>query len=859
MKKSTVQNQTPSRLPLPILLVLWVLFKLGSLPIQIIFSLIHGVQYMRENMEIPTYQFEPKKRYHRPAFSLPTVSLPTVSLPSLSLPSFSLNISLPHKKKVAAKRGRPALKKVSPSKQFSFPAIKLPTISLPNFGNILQKEIPLPEIHKPSIHITLPKLRKDRRGRPRTQPFFQFYGRKLRKFIDRIYPKPMRWATVIVIVAGLVFGYSYFLINIAHSLPSPDNLTYAPQPKTTEIYDRNNKLLYQIYEDQNRKLVKLDQIPAHLLNATVAIEDKNFFTHPGVDLVGITRAFRENLAHHDIQGGSTITQQLIKNTLLSPDQTYQRKIKEVLLAFWAERVFTKQQILQMYFNEIAYGGTAWGAEAGAQTYFGKSVSQLDLAESAYLAGLPAAPSDYSPFGSSPQKGRERQELVLRRMVEDGYINQSQADEALQEKLTFLPPHHDIKAPHFVMYIRQQLVNRYGERTVAQGGLRVVTTLDYNVQQMAESIVSREVNKLANLRVGNGAAMITDAKTGQILAMVGSKNYFDPKGGNFNVALALRQPGSSFKPITYITGFKQGFSPGSVLLDTPTTFVNPYGSSYSPVNYDGKFHGAVTIRTALGSSYNIPAVKMLAIAGVPNVIQTAEDLGITTLTDVNNYGLSLTLGGGAVPMIEMMSAYNTFSQNGVRYPVTGIQTIVDSNGTVLEDNTHPEGTQAVSPELAYLITNVLADNNARVPAFGPRSLLELPGKTVAVKTGTSDDKRDNWTFGYTPEFVVGTWVGNNDNSPMDPALTSGITGASQIWHDLMLGLIADRPNLAFAKPAGVVEAVVDGHKDLIAANQSQRSAVAVNKNTQKEATSGATRETITYSDSFSWGVMPQKPR
>ncbi len=874
MKKRASQPVSTPRLPLPLLVILWLLVKIGQLPISAVFAVINGVQLIRHHLEIPTYRLDPKKTYSRvkpvrlPHFhlempklalpKLPKISMPAVSFPNVpSLPKFSLP-KLPQVN-LEKRRGRPALKTTKKTElrpSFSI-ARSLSNLS-EKVGRVLATEIhiPLPHLAMPSVK--LPDMRRDRRGRPRTQPFFQFYKRKAKRALNKIFPRPLRWAAAFLVIFALIFTYSFYLIELAHSLPSPDQLTYVPQPKTTEIYDKKGKMLYQIYEGQNRKLVTLDKVPSNLVKATIAIEDKNFYNHPGVDFFGILRAAKTNYDTGQLQGGSTITQQLIKNTLLTTDKTLNRKLKEALLAFWAERVFSKEQILQMYFNEIAYGGTAWGAEAASQTYFNKSVSDLDLAESAYLAGLPAAPSDYSPFGPTPTLGKERQREVLKRMVEDGYINQDQADQAYAEEMHFASARQDIKAPHFVMYIRSVLANKYGERTVSQGGLKVMTTLDADMQEMAQGIVSREVNKLANLRVGNGAAMITDAKTGHILAMVGSKDYFDPKEGNFNVALALRQPGSSIKPITYATGFKMGFSPGSVLLDTPTTFVNPYGANYSPVNYDGKFHGAVSVRTSLGSSYNIPAVKMLAMVGIPNMIQTAQDLGITTLTDTKNYGLSLTLGGGAVPMIQMMSAYNTFSQNGVRYPISGIMTVTDSNGNLLEDNRQPEGDQAIQPEIAYLISHVLADGKAREPAFGPRSTLEIPGKTVAVKTGTSDDKRDNWTFGYTPEYVVGTWVGNNDNSPMDPALTSGVTGASQIWHDIMVTLTRDRPNLAFERPAGVVEGTVDGRRDLVMSGQTQKSAVTLNKTQTKEATSGAVRDTITYSDSFSWGVVPKAP-
>lgn len=344
-------------------------------------------------------------------------------------------------------------------------------------------------------------------------------------------------------------------------------------------------------------------------------------------------------------------------------------------------------------------------------------------------------------------------------------------------------------------------------------------------------------------------MVTDPKTGQILAMIGSKNYWDENAGNFNVTTALRQPGSSIKPITYATAFKMGYTPGNVILDTPITFKN-FWETYKPVNYDGRFHGAVTIRTALGSSYNIPAVKMLSVVGVPEMINTAKDLGITTFKDPNNYGLSLTLGGGDVTMIDMMSAYGTFSQSGKKHNIKGVLKITDSSGKIVEDNSNDEGQQVLQPSIAFLISDILADNKARTPAFGPNSLLNIPGKTVAVKTGTTDNKRDNWTIGYTPEYVVGVWVGNNDNSPMHPSLTSGITGAAPIWNKIMSEIIKDRPNLAFEKPSDVIQGSVDGRKDLVIAGIPTKSMIRQDRRRIRDNGSGQEREVITFTDPLS---------
>lgn len=661
--------------------------------------------------------------------------------------------------------------------------------------------------------------------------------------------KKFKLAFTSILFVFLFISYSFILVDLAHDLPSPTNLLTLPTPTTTEFYDRNGTLLYRFYEGKNRTPVKLSQIPPQMIQATIAMEDKNFYSHFGVDFFGIARAGMSLVKENQVQGGSTITQQLIKNTLLTPERTMERKAKEILLAFWTERIFTKDEILEMYFNEVPYGGTAWGIAAASQTYFDKKVSDLDLAESAYLAGLPASPTTYSPYGTNPELGKERQKLVLQRMVEEHFITQAQADQAASEEIKIQSPSVELHAPHFVMYVRNLLVQKYGERFVSQGGLKVYTSLDLPLQEKTESIVAEEVEKIKNLNVSNGAAMITDPRNGQILAMVGSKNYWDENGGNFNVTTALRQPGSSIKPITYATAFKLGYTPGNTLLDTPVSFKN-FWETYTPVNYDGKFHGPVTVRTALGSSYNIPAVKMLSIIGLPEMLKTAHDLGITSLNDPNRYGLSLTLGGGEVKLTDMMTVYGTFSQMGKRYDLQPIIKIVSSKDELIEDNTGDNGKVAIEPGIAYLVTDILMDNKARTPAFGSNSLLVIPGHQVAVKTGTTDNKRDNWTFGYTPEFVVGVWVGNNNNNPMNPQLTSGVTGAAPIWHKIMQEVLKNRVPIAFQKPSDVINATVDGHKDLAVSGIATKSITGLAKRNVKDEKNPEGKDTITFTDPFS---------
>ena len=439
----------------------------------------------------------------------------------------------------------------------------------------------------------------------------------------------------------------------------------------------------------------------------------------------------------------------------------------------------------------------------AEQYFGKNVGDLTLAQSALLAGLPAAPSFYSPFGQNPQRAIDRQKQVLRRMLEEHYISQEEADHAASEELHFQSTASDIKAPHFVMYVREYLAETYGEAAVAQGGFKVTTTLDLDLQEEAQKIVADNIEKIKNLRVSNGAALVTKPKTGEILAMVGSRDFFDTSiDGNVNVTVAARQPGSAIKPINYATALERHLiTPATVIMDIPTTFLT-VPKPYKPVNYDGKFHGPVQARYALGNSYNIPAVKVLALNGVVEMIKMARAMGISTFVDESRYGLSLTLGGGEVKMTEAAVAFGVFANEGVRIDLTAILKVEDSRGKVLAEFKQKTGRRVLSSETSFLISSILSDNSARTAAFGPSSSLVIKGKTVAVKTGTTDDKRDNWTIGYTPKYLVATWVGNNDNTPMHPSLASGITGAAPIWNSIMTEVLADKVNEAFKVPSGV---------------------------------------------------------
>ncbi len=656
----------------------------------------------------------------------------------------------------------------------------------------------LSKMRLPTLHSSLFTFHSLRQSRRRGRP---------KKF--RL-PGKYKIALGIAIFLVFVFSYTVFLLTAAYQLPSPTRLIAPNQPVTTEFYDRNNTLLYRLYEGKNRTLVNLSDIPKVLIQATIATEDRNFYHHIGIDPTAIARALYHNFKTGGQEGASTITQQLIKNSLLNPEKTYGRKFREIILALWVERVYPKDQILQMYFNEAPYGGSLVGIAAASQTYFGKPPKELNLAESAFLSGLPVSPTQFSPYGNRPDLAKLRQKQVLERMVQEKYITQTEADRAFAENLKLQPPVNNILAPHFVMFVRDLLSEKYGPRVVSQGGLKIYTTLDLILQETVEKIVKEEVEKLQPLNVQNGAAMVTDTN-GQILAMVGSKDYHEPKFGNFNVTTALRQPGSSIKVVTYTAAFKKGFGPGNTILDTPIRF-NDGIQTYSPVNYDGRFHGPVSIRVALGSSYNIPAVKMLAEVGMDKMIKTAKDLGITTFEDSGRYGLSLTLGGGEVKMIDMMSVYGALANLGVKKYPTPFLKVTDSNGNTLEEY-KDTGKQVLDSGVAYLITDILKDNKARTPAFGPISLLNIPGYEVSVKTGTSDKIKDNWTFGYTPKYVVGVWVGNPDSSPLNQRLTSGVTGAAPIWNKIMHTLLDGTKPLSFNRPAGIVETIVDGRKDL----------------------------------------------
>lgn len=612
---------------------------------------------------------------------------------------------------------------------------------------------------------------------------------------------------------SLLFAFLPLLfILFLHELPSPKELSVGNIHQTTKIYDRNGVLLYQIYAQQNRTLISLNEVPKSLQDATLAIEDKNFYTHPGFDLPAIIRAFFENVSGRSFQGGSTITQQLIKSSMLTPEQLISRKIKEVILAFWTERMYSKRQILEMYFNQIPYGGTAWGVEAAAEVYFGKAVKELTLAESAFLAGITAAPSTYSPYGPNPTRWKNRQKEVLSRMVSLHYITKEESLAAEKEVLKFQPVQTAIKAPHFVEYVKNLLIRHYGLPMLERGGLSVITSLDMSIQEESQKIVAEEVAKAAYLNVTNGAAVVTDPRNGDVLAMVGSKDFNDPNGGKVNLATSYRQPGSTVKVITYSAALSNGFTAASVVEDTPVTFPNPGGSPYTPVNYDGRHFGRVPLRFALANSLNIPAVKTLNRIGIPTMVTMAKEMGVSSWSDPDSYGLSVTLGGAETTMLDMATVFGTLADNGKRTDLNPILKITDAKGAVLEQKQQSFKPQVLDDSVAFIISDILSDNQSRATAFGPNSILSIPGHTVSVKTGTSDNKRDNWTIGYTDNRVVTVWVGNNDNSPMSPTLASGITGAAPIWNRIMTGLLKKTPGKKRVIPSDITQRACFGRME-----------------------------------------------
>lgn len=599
------------------------------------------------------------------------------------------------------------------------------------------------------------------------------------------------------------------------TLKIPDLSSFQSRKVTesTKIYDRTGTvLLYDTGTNVKSTSVPLSSMSPYLQKGTIAIEDSNFYNNIGIEPSSIFRAVIANfLSGNYSQGASTITQQVIKNSLLTQDKTVTRKIKEWILAIKITRLMSKDQILEIYLNESPYGGTIYGVEQASQTFFGKPASEITLAQSAYLAAIPKAPTYYSPYGKNKKALDARQKLVLDRMLSLGMITKEDYGLAQKEKVEFLTKNSEnIRAPHFVMYIRDYLIQKYGEDSASVGGLRVKTTLDFDMQQKAEEVIKKFAPSIEeNYKASNASMVAIDPKTGDILTMVGSKDYFSKTiDGNYNTALAKRQPGSTFKPFVYSTLFKKGYTPETVLFDVRTEFssyctpegkpINPNDDPekvcYSPREFDSIYPGPMTIRKALGQSRNIPAVKALYLAGIPQSIQTARDLGITSLNDPNKYGLTMVLGGGEVSLLEMTGAYATFANDGIRNPTRSILEITDSKGNVLESaSLYPS--RSLDSQIARQINSILADNSVRINSLKP--IADSVGRKVTIKTGTTNDYRDVWAIGYTPNIVVGAWAGNNDNTPMSQNIAGLII--SPLWGAFMSQVAKNYPPEDFLPP------------------------------------------------------------
>ncbi len=636
------------------------------------------------------------------------------------------------------------------------------------------------------------------------------YTNRLKHFFKKPRTKDEKrslYATIISIF--FVSGGALLLYISTIQIPSLDSIHDRKVTQSTKIYDREGKvLLYDMFKNTKRTIVPFENISPYIKQATLSIEDKEFYTHKGIKPTAIMRAVLVNIFSLGFtQGGSTITQQVVKKTILTDDKTPTRKIKEWVLSLKLEKILSKDEIFSIYLNEIPYGGSIYGIEEASRSYFGKSATDVTLAEAAYLASLPQAPSFYSPYGKNKDRLDHRKNVVLGEMLADGKISESEYNQAIEEKVTFLPrSDKGILAPHFVMFVKEYLEEKYGQDVLEQGGLKVTTTLNYTYQAKAEEIAKTYAfqNK-ENFNGENAAFVAIDPKTGQILTMVGSRDYFDKEiDGNFNVTTALRQPGSTFKPFVYAAAFNKGYTPETILFDLETQFstscqVDDTSSTppcYSPKNYDDKFRGPMTLREALAQSINVPAVKTLYLAGVRDSINLAESMGITSLGDPNRYGLTLVLGGGEVSLLEMTSAYGVFAGEGTKRPYVSILKIEDNKGNILEEY-KDSPSQVLEVETARNISDILSDNNARAPLYGPNSVIYFPNRDVAVKTGTTNDYRDAWIIGYTPHIVVGTWAGNNDNTPMAKKVSGLIV--APMWRAFLNEILPTIPNEDFIKP------------------------------------------------------------
>lgn len=598
-------------------------------------------------------------------------------------------------------------------------------------------------------------------------------------------------ATLVVVITYVAW--------VSRDLPNPNQLLEREITQSTKIYDRTGEnILYEIHGDEKRTMISLDDLPDHVKYASVSIEDKNFYNHGGFSVFAMIRTAITNVIYNRRAGGSTLTQQFIKNAVLTPEKKITRKIKEVVMAYRLEQKFNKDEILQMYLNEIPYGSNAYGIEAASLKYFDKHAKDISIAESALLAALVQSPSRYSPYGPNKELLLGRKDYVIKLMAEQGYIEKDEADLAKEETIEFAGPETNITAPHFVMYIRNILSEKYGEKMIEQEGLQIYTTLDLYKQKIAEEVMAEKTeNYLSKYDANNASLVSLDPKTGQVLAMVGSRNFFSEEiDGQVNVSLRPRQPGSSLKPLAYAALFEKGYTPDTILYDVTTNFGGS-GDDYIPRNYNLKQNGPVNLRKALAGSLNIPAVKTLYLAGIDNVLNLAEEAGYTTLYPRDRFGLALVLGGAEVTLLEHVNAYSIFARDGKVNNIVSILRIEDKNGNIIEEYKSEEK-DVLDPQAARMINSILSDNSARAFTFGTNNSLTLGNRPVAAKTGTTNDYRDAWIVGYTPSIITGVWVGNTDNKEMKGAADGSVV-AAPIWQEFMKRVLGDTPIEEFKKP------------------------------------------------------------
>ncbi|XOU94238.1 MAG: penicillin-binding protein [Candidatus Kerfeldbacteria bacterium] len=688
--------------------------------------------------------------------------------------------------------------------------------------------MPIPHLKEPNFRVKKIGARVsqfNRRNRKKNKP---------REKLGKLQWLKSNWLLVLIILA---FTFVILIISAfawySRDLPDPDKIMARTIAESTKIYANDGtSLLYEIHGDEKRTLVEIEDIPDIMKQATIAIEDHDFYEHGGFSLAGIIKA-----TCHEVfgnlgglcpqRGGSTITQQFVKNAILTNERSYTRKIKELVLSYQLEKQFEKDQILQLYFNEIPFGSTLYGVESASQSFLGKPIQDITLSEAAFLASIPNRPTYYSPYGNNTEALSNRLHTVLNEMVKLGFVTEEEAEEARNDNILarLKPKYENITAPHFVFYVREQLSEKYGEKVIEQGGLRVTTTIDIEKQTIAEEVLETQAEKnKINYNANNAALVSIDTKTGQILAMVGSKDYFNEEiDGNVNVTLRPRQPGSSFKPLVYLTAFNQGFTPETILFDLVTKFKTG-AADYEPKNYDLGERGPVSMRESLAGSLNVTAVKTLYLAGIENVLDAADSFGYSTLGDRSRFGLSLVLGGGEVTLLDHTSAFATFAREGVYHPVVSILKIEDHNGKVLEEYEARED-QVFNKENVRTLNSILSDDGARAYVFGTGSVLTLPGRPVAAKTGTTNDYRDAWTIGYTPSIATGVWVGNNDNSEMRRGAAGSVV-AAPIWHNYMKQVVTGPVETFQTAPANTTT------KDILQGNIEGETALQVDSITGK---------------------------